>query len=206
MWFRSACFGWFASLALPDKRSSGNWDLFHITPSLASQSPPEKLSNQIANTPRKQPINPKAVNPTISGNPYREIIYLEQADRDWLAGSDAWKRSRSQSSECPASRCGVWVASAPLSPGLPCPAGSFIRGLSGVGVRDCVGWDCVGWDRLGLDGVAVQSELLCLGSAGSGGAQSVGPGIPVLPSQRAVLPPLLSHIHWNIRLYTFLNP
>lgn len=55
-------------------------------------------------------------------------------------------------------------------------------------VRECVGLECVGLECVGsecvsLECVAAQSELMRPGSTGSGGAQSVAPGIPVLPSQ-----------------------
>lgn len=92
----------------------------------ASQNPTKKLTNQTANTPRKQPIKPKKANPLVCGNPHRGIIYLEQTDKD---RQGAWKRRHSSAEkrkQCPASSWGVWVASAPLSRGLLCPAGTFL--------------------------------------------------------------------------------
>lgn len=75
----------------------------------------------------------------------------------------------------------------PAEPRAPVPSWQLPPWAQRGGVRDCVGWDC-----LGLDGVAVQS---CARAVQALAEHSVAPGIPVLPSQRAVLPPLLSRIH-----------
>lgn len=82
-------------------------------------------------------------------------------------------------------------------PRAPVPSWQLPPWAQRAGVRDRVGLECLALECVGLDCVGVQSELVCPGSTGSGGAQCVAPGISVLPSQRAaaILPPLLSHIH-----------
>lgn len=129
-WFHSACTDWLASLAFAEKGLSRNWDLFHISHIFASQSPPDKLTNQIANTPRKQPIK---ANSTGRGNPYSGIIYLRwtRTDRELHLKAQPWQRSHPRAA--PSEHMGVWVAPAPLSRGSRAHlAASFNRGLSRV--------------------------------------------------------------------------